>query len=68
VIDPVLELLAQAHASAEGASVLLEWDAEIPGFETVHSEALRAKTFMETPPPVLSRGIRAARGYEDHPS
>jgi hypothetical protein len=29
--------------------VLLEWDAEIPGFEETHAEALRAKHFIAGP-------------------
>jgi uncharacterized protein len=45
VIDPVWELLGYAHARCE-ASVLLEWDAEIPSFEVTHAEALRARAFI----------------------
>jgi uncharacterized protein (UPF0276 family) len=45
VIDPVWELLGQAHGKC-GASVLLEWDAEIPSFEETHADALRAKEFI----------------------
>ena len=43
VIDPVWELLGKAHVRAGGASVLLEWDAEIPPFDDVHADALRAE-------------------------
>src|SRR5262249_29491966 len=46
VADPVSALLSQAHKSAAAASVLLEWDADIPPFEEVHREALRAREFM----------------------
>jgi uncharacterized protein (UPF0276 family) len=42
VADPVWELLGEAHRRAGGASVLLEWDAEIPSFEETYREALRA--------------------------
>jgi uncharacterized protein (UPF0276 family) len=42
VVDEVWELLGEAHRRAGGASVLLEWDSEIPPFEVVHEEALRA--------------------------
>jgi uncharacterized protein (UPF0276 family) len=48
VIDEVWQLLGEAHARAGGASVLLEWDAEIPGFEVTHAEALRAKSFIRS--------------------
>ncbi len=47
VIDDVWRLLADAHARAGAASILLEWDAEIPGFEATHAEALRAKQYLE---------------------
>ncbi|HVU05526.1 MAG TPA: DUF692 domain-containing protein [Polyangiaceae bacterium] len=46
VVDPVWRLLGDAHRRAGGASVLLEWDAEIPSFEETHREALRAREFV----------------------
>ena len=46
VVDPVWELLREARRRCE-ASVLLEWDAEIPDFETTHAEALKARAFIE---------------------
>jgi uncharacterized protein (UPF0276 family) len=46
VIDTVWRLLGEAWRRAGGASVLLEWDAEIPSFEETHAEALRAKEFI----------------------
>jgi uncharacterized protein (UPF0276 family) len=46
VIDPVWRLAADAHRRARGASILLEWDAEIPSFEDTHREALRAREFI----------------------
>ncbi len=49
VIEPVWELLGDAYRRAQGAPVLLEWDAEIPAFEVVHDEALRARDFIEFP-------------------
>jgi uncharacterized protein (UPF0276 family) len=50
VIDPVYELLGEAHALAGGASILLEWDAEIPALDVVHREALRARDFIQRTP------------------
>jgi uncharacterized protein (UPF0276 family) len=47
VIDEVWRLLSAAYARTGGASVLLEWDAEIPSFEETHAEALRARQFIE---------------------
>src|SRR5215471_12082702 len=46
VIDPVWALAESAHQRAPGASILLEWDAEIPPFETVHDEARKAARFV----------------------
>jgi hypothetical protein len=46
VIEPVWELLGDAYRLAQGAPVLLEWDAEIPTFEVVHNEALLARNFV----------------------
>jgi uncharacterized protein (UPF0276 family) len=46
VVEPVWELFALAHRRAGGVPVLLEWDAEIPAFEVVHREALRAREFI----------------------
>jgi uncharacterized protein (UPF0276 family) len=46
VVDPVWELLALAHRRTAGVPILLEWDAEIPAFEVVHREALRARELI----------------------
>jgi uncharacterized protein (UPF0276 family) len=46
VIDPVWELFAEAKRRAPWASTLLEWDAEIPSFEEVHADALKAHAVM----------------------
>jgi uncharacterized protein len=48
VVDEVWRLLGQAYARAGGASVLLEWDADIPGFDDTYAEALRARQFVST--------------------
>lgn len=47
VVDPVWHLLGQAYERSGGASVLLEWDAEIPSFEETHREAMRAREFID---------------------
>ena len=46
VIDSVWDLARQAYERAQGTSLLLEWDAEIPPFEEVHREALKATAFV----------------------
>jgi len=46
VIPPVWKLLGQAWRLSGGASVLLEWDAQIPTFPEVHAEALKARRVL----------------------
>jgi len=47
VINTVWELYRYAHRHLGGVATLLEWDANIPGFDVVHGEALKARTFRE---------------------
>ena len=49
VIDPVWELARNAYTRAPEASLLLEWDAEIPSFDEVHREARKASAFVRAP-------------------
>lgn len=49
VIDPVWDVFAKAYKHTGGAAMLLEWDAEIPPFEQVHQEALRALEYARVP-------------------
>lgn len=46
VEDAVWRLLGEAHRRS-GASILLEWDAEIPSFEETYAEALRARAYLK---------------------
>ena len=46
VLDPVWDLYRLAHKLTGGVSTLLEWDANIPPFEVVHAEVLKAKQHM----------------------
>lgn len=48
VPDPVWALLAHARALGADASVLLEWDADIPPLAEVRAEAMRAESFLRT--------------------
>ena len=57
VIDPVWKIFAEAYRRSGGASVLLEWDAEIPSFPEVHREALRAHDFVTRGAIPTPRGI-----------
>jgi uncharacterized protein (UPF0276 family) len=49
VIDPVWELYRMAQRRCGGVSTLLEWDARIPDFDTVHAEVLKAREFLAEP-------------------
>lgn len=51
VCDEVWQLLGRAWAGGAEASVLLEWDAEIPSFDVVHQELLRAHDFIQPAKP-----------------
>jgi uncharacterized protein len=46
VLPPVWKLYARAIQLCGPTSTLLEWDAHIPSFQEVHSEALKARQFL----------------------
>lgn len=48
VIDPVWALYARAIERCGPVATLLEWDDNIPSFEEVHAEALKANRYLET--------------------
>ncbi|MEW4453274.1 DUF692 domain-containing protein [Bremerella sp. JC817] len=50
VIDPVWQLYRLAHERTGGVSTLLEWDANIPDFDTMHAEVLKAKQLIQGKP------------------
>ena len=67
---PVWELYRRAVARTGNVPTLLEWDADIPAFDVVHAEALKARTFrdeerrplppsLELPLPRLQRWMQA---------
>ena len=53
VIDPVWKLYEHAISKIGSTATLLEWDDRIPSFERVHSEALKAETFLHASGVVL---------------
>ena len=46
VLDPVWKLYARAIERCGPTATLLEWDDNIPSFEEVHAEALKAERFL----------------------
>lgn len=51
VCDPVWRLYAEAIRRCGPTNTLLEWDANIPSFEEVHREALKANRFLKQKKP-----------------
>jgi uncharacterized protein len=47
VIETVWKLYRYAHRRLGGVATLLEWDANIPEFDIVHGEALKARRFRK---------------------
>jgi hypothetical protein len=47
VIDPVWELYARAIERCGPTATLLEWDDNIPSFDEVHAEALKANRYLK---------------------
>jgi uncharacterized protein (UPF0276 family) len=53
VISPVWALYRRLHQLTGGVATLLEWDANIPPFEVLHAEVLKARNHMEREPAVF---------------
>jgi hypothetical protein len=49
VIDPVWALYARAIERCGLTATLLEWDDNIPSFDEVHAEALKANRYLKSP-------------------
>lgn len=50
VVDEVWALFSLAWKLSGGVATLLEWDGNIPDFETYHAELLKAKQYMDGNP------------------
>ena len=48
VIEEVWELYRYAYERTGAVATLLEWDQDIPSFEVVHAEALKAREWRES--------------------
>lgn len=51
VIERVWELYRAAYQRFGAVSTLLEWDEDIPSFDVVHAEALKAREYRQTAKP-----------------
>lgn len=47
VVDKVWQMYRRLHERHGGRSTMVEWDSEIPDFETVHNEVLKAQHYRE---------------------
>ena len=66
VIDTVWNLYRYTHRRIGSVATLLEWDANIPAFDVVHNEALKARKFREEEASLLELDEpRAAPAYGD---
>lgn len=63
VIDEVWELYRHAISRSGGRATLLEWDDDIPTFEIVHKEALKAQQFRESAPNSENKDILTTIQY-----
>jgi hypothetical protein len=59
VIDPVWDLYARAIERCGPTATLLEWDDNIPSFDEVHAEALKANRYLTKRRPFPHEAIRA---------
>jgi hypothetical protein len=48
-LDDVWELYRRAYARTGPTATLYEWDEDIPEFEVVHAEALKARAYQQAP-------------------
>lgn len=54
-IEPVWRLYAEVMRRAGSIATMVEWDQDIPEFEVVHAEVLRAREFREVAPAASAR-------------
>lgn len=47
VVDKVWQMYSRLHERHGGRSTMVEWDADIPDFEVVHQEVLKAQCFRD---------------------
>ncbi len=59
VVDEVWELYRHAYQRTGGVATLLEWDENIPSFQVVHAEALKARQYRDLPELVEMRAYGA---------
>ncbi|MCU0427387.1 MAG: DUF692 domain-containing protein [Candidatus Kapabacteria bacterium] len=66
VVDEVWELYRYAYGRSGGRATLLEWDEDIPPFEVVHAEALKARNYRDAVPLVRGKNSNALESPNEH--
>ncbi|KJE34238.1 hypothetical protein UF64_16450 [Thalassospira sp. HJ] len=61
VCDDVWQLFRTAWQKTGGAAVLLEWDGDVPEFERVHAEVLRAQAYIDDIAPLPEQMVPQRR-------
>lgn len=59
-VPEVWELYRRAWARTGGTATLYEWDEDVPEFEVVHAEALKAREFQTAAPPSVIDAVATA--------
>ena len=57
ILDPVWKLYERAIERSGPTATLLEWDDNIPSFDEVHAEALKANRFLLAAEGTMSTGV-----------
>jgi uncharacterized protein (UPF0276 family) len=57
VLDPVWRLYQRAIERCGPTATLLEWDDNIPSFDEVHAEALKAKRYLDQADPAAPKNV-----------
>ena len=65
VIDSVWKLYRLANELTDSVSTLLEWDADIPPFQEVHAELLKAKQYIGADLPKYTSVEAAQKDHRD---
>lgn len=69
VCDDVWALFRLAWQQTQGTSTLLEWDGDVPAFDVMHQEVLRAKHFMngDIKPSVKAKNTESVQSAISNP-
>jgi uncharacterized protein len=67
VIDPVWDLYARAIERCGPTATLLEWDDNIPSFDEVHAEALKANRYLAKRAPFPHKAVHSPEGLHLSP-